>query len=205
MSKIKTIIFDFGDVFINLDKEGAMLNALDLFKVDEFEQDMLTVNIAYETGEITTDKFIDFYRNKFNYLSRSEIIDAWNYILKDFPKYRLEFLQELRQQSNLNLILLSNTNELHIELIKAAIPFYAEFKECFDAYYLSHEINRRKPNKDIFEFVLNENSLIANECLFIDDTAENTRTAVNMGMNVWNIDEKTEDVIDLFNIKKELF
>ena len=34
---VKTLIFDFGDVFINLDKEGAMLNALDLFKLESFD------------------------------------------------------------------------------------------------------------------------------------------------------------------------
>ncbi|RZW48000.1 MAG: HAD family phosphatase, partial [Flavobacteriaceae bacterium] len=28
---IKALIFDFGDVFINLDKQGAMDHALDLF------------------------------------------------------------------------------------------------------------------------------------------------------------------------------
>ena len=30
---IKTIIFDFGDVFINLDKDGAMANALEVFEL----------------------------------------------------------------------------------------------------------------------------------------------------------------------------
>jgi putative hydrolase of the HAD superfamily len=63
----------------------------------------------------------------------------------------------------------------------------------------------RKPNADIFEFVLKENNLIANECLFIDDTKDNTDTAEKLGFNIWNIDETKEDVINLFEIKKELF
>ena len=59
--------------------------------------------------------------------------------------------------------------------------------------------------KDIFQFVLNENNLKPEECLFIDDTTENTETASQLGINVWNNNPKMEDVIDLFTIKKDLF
>ena len=45
---IKTLIFDFGDVFINLDKSGAMQNALDLFGLKNFDADMIAINIKYE-------------------------------------------------------------------------------------------------------------------------------------------------------------
>ena len=62
-----------------------------------------------------------------------------------------------------------------------------------------------KPNSDIFDFVLRENNLKANECLFIDDTKDNTDTADKMGFYTWNIDETKEDVVTLFETKKELF
>ncbi|MBO3117342.1 HAD-IA family hydrolase [Winogradskyella sp. DF17] len=205
MSKIKSIIFDFGDVFINLDKDGAMTNALQLFQMEYFEDDILLTNIAYETGQITTIEFIDFYNNKFKNLDEKKIVEAWNYILRDFPEYRLKFLKDLKEKKDFSLILLSNTNELHIESVKNNVPFYEEFKACFNGFYLSHEIKKRKPNKDIFEFVLNEHNLIPKECLFIDDTYENTKSASQMGLHVWNIDERTEDVIHLFDIKKDLF
>ena len=100
---------------------------------------------------------------------------------------------------------MSNTNDLHIDFIKQNVSFYEDFKNCFDVFYLSQEIHLRKPNADIFEFVLKENNLIPNECLFIDDTKENTKTAEDLGFNIWNIDETKEDIIDLFKIKKTLF
>ena len=62
---IKTLIFDFGDVFINLDKHGAMKNALDLFGLETFEDDMIATNIQYEIGNISTSEFIQFYKSKF--------------------------------------------------------------------------------------------------------------------------------------------
>ena len=202
---IKTLIFDFGDVFINLDKQGAMQKALNLFNMATLESGMLDVNIKYEVGHISTSEFIKFYTSKFPNLNESDVVDTWNYIIKDFPDHRLKFIQKLAQEKNYTLILLSNTNDLHINYIKQNVSFYEDFKNCFDVFYLSQEIHLRKPNADIFEFVLKENKLIANECLFIDDTKDNTDTAGKLGFHIWNIDETKEDVVDLFEIKKELF
>ncbi len=202
---IKTIIFDFGDVFINLDKEGAMKNALELFKVDELSEELIAFNSFYEQGLIDTNEFIDFYLGNFPNISKQELIDTWNYIICDFPSKRLDFIQQLAKDKKYTLILLSNTNELHIDCIKKHISFYDDFKKAFNKFYLSHEIQLRKPNADIFQFVLDQNNLKPEECLFIDDTKENTDTASKLGFQVWNNDPKTEDVIDLFTIKKELF
>lgn len=196
---IDTLIFDFGDVFINLDKEGAMQNALNLFKLDTFEEDMTNTNILYEIGKISTEEFIAFYSSKFPHLTKQQLIDAWNFILRDFPKYRLKFLQKLAKEQRYKLILLSNTNDMHIDFIKANVSFYEDFKNCFDQFYLSQEIHLRKPNRDIFDFVLDNNNLKPEQCFFVDDTKENTDTAKSLGINVWNIDETNEDIINLFN------
>lgn len=202
---IKTLIFDFGDVFINLDKTGAMENALDLFELEHFEADMLKANIKYEIGKLSTFDFISFYKSKFPKLTETQIKNAWNCIIKDFPLNRLKFAQKLSENNNFKLILLSNTNDMHIAYIKENVSFYDEFKSCFDVFYLSHEIHLRKPNADIYQFVLDENNLKASECLFVDDTKENTDAAKQLGFHVWNIDENNEDVINLFETKKHLF
>ena len=205
MQKIKTLIFDFGDVFINLDKPGAMQYALDLFNLKTFDADMIETNILYEVGKISTSEFIQFYKSKFPEISETKLIYAWNCIIKDFPEHRLDFIKELALQKKYKLILLSNTNDMHIDYVKETVPFFEEFKQCFDVFYLSQQIHFRKPNTDIFEFVLTENNLIANECLFIDDTKDNTDTADKMGFHTWNIDETKEDIVTLFKTKKELF
>ena len=202
---IKTLIFDFGDVFINLDKEGAMTNALNLFEIKTFPEELIAINSLYEQGLISTDEFLEFYEDNFPKLNRETILDAWNYILKDFPLHRLEFLKGLARDKNYKLILLSNTNELHIDWIKDEVAFYEDFKNQFHEFYLSHEINLRKPNATIYEFVLKENNLQANQCFFIDDTKENTDAASKLGIHTWNINPDTEDVTNLFTINKHLF
>ncbi|CAH8294914.1 putative hydrolase of the HAD superfamily [Mariniflexile fucanivorans] len=202
---IKTIIFDFGNVFINLDIEGAMKHTFNEFEIDGLSEEMIAFNSFYEQGLISTEEFIEFYTENFPKLSNDELIDIWNFMLKDFPEHRLEFLQQLRNNSKYKLILLSNTNELHIDWVKEQVPFYETFKNCFDAFYLSHEINLRKPNQDIFDFVISENKLKANECLFIDDNADNCKTAKSLGIETWHINPETEDVSNLFKIKSDLF
>ena len=202
---IKTLIFDFGDVFLNLDKAGALKNALEHFKMDALSEELVAINTLYEQGLLSTEEFIEFYQDNFSNLTEKDIIDAWNYILKDFPKDRLNFIQELAQENKYKLILLSNTNELHINWVKEHIAFYEDFKNCFDQFYLSHEIQLRKPNANIYEFVLKQNGLKPQECLFIDDTKENTDGATKLDIHIWNIDETTEDIINLFAIKEDLF
>ena len=196
---INTIIFDFGDVFINLDKTGALKHALTLFGIDDFDESMLNINASYEKGLISTDAFLDFYRDRFPFVTKAELYEAWNKIIQDFPEYRMDFLRKLRDEKKYELMLLSNTNHMHIDYVKATVPFYEEFKALFDQFYLSHLVNLRKPDREIFEMVLYDNRLTSESCLFIDDTPENTQTAALLGIKTWTIDPEKEDVIDLFN------
>lgn len=200
---IKTIVFDFGDVFLNLDKQATKV-ALEKYGISEFSAEMKQKNEAYEMGLIPTKDFIGYYTGKFPQLSEEDFIAAWNSILLDFPKHKLSFLQQLADENIFQLILLSNTNELHIQWVEEHIPFFSEFKACFDAVYLSHEIEMRKPNKDIYEFVLRNHDRKPEEVLFIDDTTENTEAAAKLGIQVWNIKPRMEDVVDLFAIHKVL-
>ncbi|MGJ8593705.1 MAG: HAD family hydrolase [Aquaticitalea sp.] len=201
IGKIKTIIFDFGDVFINLDKVGAMEHALEIFEMKALSKEMIAFNALYEQGLISTDEFLEFYLDNFPKLSREQILDAWQFILKDFPQHRLEFIQKLASEKKYKLILLSNTNDLHINWIKENVSFFEDFKNSFDAFYLSHEINFRKPNADIYEFVLETHHIKADETLFIDDTEENILAASALGIHTWHIDPRTDDIVNLFESK----
>ena len=202
---IKNLVFDFGDIFINLDKPATYreMAALGVTKITE---EMIEVYHQYEKGLMTTNDFITFFQDKFG-LEKSDLIRSWNAVLLDFPKNRLEFIKELAASKKYRLFLLSNTNDLHISWIRENLgeAFYNEFKNCFEQFYLSHEINFRKPDTEIYEFVLNENNLIAEETLFIDDLSENTASANTLGINVWNLKPGEEDVVDLFIKNKNLF
>lgn len=195
---IKNIIFDFGDIFINLDKEGTY-KAMSALGVTKITEEMMAVYHQYEKGLMTTDEFIGFFYDKFK-IPKSDLIKAWNAVLLDFPQKRLDFLKDLSDSEKFRLFLLSNTNDLHIKWVQNSLgeKFYSKFKDSFEQFYLSHEIHFRKPDSEIYEFVLKENNLIANETLFVDDLKENTDAANKLGIHTWNLIPKKDDVTELF-------
>ena len=195
---IKNIVFDFGDIFINLNKV-AVYEHLARFGYSELTPEMDRIAKAYEVGNMSSEKFISELNKLIPNASRSEITTAWNSILLDFPESRLRFLEQLQKENSHRLFLLSNTNELHISWVKEAmgIERWNRFKACFEKFYLSHEIHMRKPNTEIFDFVLKENKLVPNETLFIDDTQENTDAAASIDIQTWHLIVGSEDVTDL--------
>ena len=198
---IKNIIFDFGDIFINLDKPATVRELTNKFGAFEISTEMDTVNKEFEKGILSADQFINFYATIFHKASKEELINAWNAIILNFPEYRLKFIERLALEKKYKLFLLSNTNDIHIRYVETTMwpQRYKRFKGCFEKFYLSHEINFRKPDSDIYEFVLKENKLIPEETLFIDDMKENTVAAKKLGMQVWNLIPETDDITDLFN------
>ncbi|MCG9970258.1 HAD family hydrolase [Christiangramia crocea] len=201
---IKAIIFDFGDVFINLDKD-ATSKRLKEMDIDKLPESIMAKNKEYEQGFITSDEISEHYRAHFPQLQTNDFLNSWNAMILEFPEYRFRFIQKLAEEKDYKLILLSNTNENHIEHIKSNVTFFEDFRNCFDAFYLSHEIGLRKPDPEIFEFILDQHELQPENCLFIDDTAEHTESAASLGFNTWNIEPTREDVIDLFTTKSDLF
>lgn len=201
---IKTIIFDFGDVFLTLDKSATQKH-LRKQGISELDAELVDINESYEKGLLSTDEFIHHYTNRFEKLTESEFSKAWNSILVEFPQQRLYFIKKLYSSGTYKLILLSNTNELHIDWVKKNIQVFEEFKACFDEFYLSHEIHFRKPDASIFKFVLKENHLNAVETLFVDDTLEHILTADQLGIHTWHLKAGQEEVTELFSKKADLF
>lgn len=207
MSTIKNLIFDFGDVFINLDKPAIERELFKLGVPETITLDMYHVASEYEKGLISNDTFTKYFTNKFAHISKSSLIKAWNAIILDFPEHRLKFIEQIRKDNKYKLILLSNTNNFHIEQVikNMSSSRYERFKNCFHKFYLSQEIHLSKPSAAIYEFVLNENNLNPNQCLFVDDLKENTDAASKLGIHTWNLIPGKEEVTHLFTINKHLF
>ncbi|MEO6173906.1 MAG: HAD family phosphatase [Flavobacterium circumlabens] len=195
---IDTIIFDFGDIFINLDKQ-ATISGFRKLGLKEWSTELDRLNLLFETGDISHDDFIEGFQKELPNASKEEILEAWNAVLADFPLYRLEFLQMLSKKYR--LFLLSNTDSIHIETFenKSGISFYSDFYQCFEKVYFSFEIGKRKPNADAFQYLINKHELSPKRTLFVDDKKENTDSAAALGFQVWNLQVGKEDVVDLFD------
>jgi putative hydrolase of the HAD superfamily len=197
---INTIIFDFGDVFINLDKQATIVG-LEKLGLKEWNEDLNQLNMQFEKGLISEENFLLGIQQHLLGASINEISRAWNAILLDFPLYRLEFLQKLSKKYR--LFLLSNTDSIHIYTFEQnkGVSFYSDFYQCFEKVYFSFEIGLRKPDAAIFNYLIQKYELSPKHTLFIDDKKENTDAALLLGFNVWNLQVGEEDVVDLFEKK----
>ena len=198
---IDTIIFDFGDVFINLDKEGT-INGLKKLGLSHWNEDLNQLNLQFEKGQITEENFLLGLQKHVPNATIEEISVAWNAVLLDFPLRRLEFLQKIPKKYR--LFLLSNTDAIHIETFERenGVSFCSDFYQCFEKVYFSFEMGMRKPDVEIYNYLINKHDLAPNRTLFVDDKKENTDAALSLGLQVWNLQVGQEDVVDLFS-KKE--
>lgn len=197
---INTIIFDFGDIFINLDKEGSV-NEFKKLGLESPNQVLLEKNDLFEKGKISELEFIESFQKFIPNASIDDIRKAWNKIIGDFPLYRLEFLQML--VGKYRLFLLTNTDSIHIEHFehKVGQSFSRDFYQCFEKVHYSYEMGMRKPDEAIFNYLIKHHDLSPKRTLFIDDKKENTDAAERLGIQVWNLQVGQEDVVDLFEKK----
>jgi len=185
---METIIFDLGGVIINLDnrlteKAFVAMGAQDFnhyfghgFAASFFKD--------YEVGKIDDQQFINDLRKMIQLeVPDNLIIDAWNALLLDFPPERIQLLDKLKKQYR--LFLFSNTNSLHMQAVQKiyqqAFPG-RELDDHFEKAYYSHTLKMRKPDKEAFEFIVQENKLNPTTTLFVDDALVNVEGAVKAGL-----------------------
>jgi putative hydrolase of the HAD superfamily len=185
-NSITTLIFDFGGVIINLDLPQCIENLKKLGAVSiesylsNFGQKEFF--LQFEKGEIGIPEF----RNEIRKLTPktvtdAEIDDAWCSFLVDVPAERLVLLEKLR--SNYKLLLLSNSNPLHVDVsaAKALEGLGKTIRDYFDKCYFSYEMGLAKPDPAIFDALLADAGVTANECLFLDDGPKNIEIANSLG------------------------
>ena len=195
---IKNIIFDFGGVFINLDHD-AVPRGLKKYGLQVPGETLISLSQHYEKGEMDSKDFLDAAYKAIPGSQVDEIRQIWNQTIDDFPLERLEFLVRLKGSRQYRMFLLSNTNALHIEQVKEnmGFPAFERFRKCFEAFYLSHQIGMRKPDSEIFNFVLDQNDLRPEDTLFIDDTLEHIESASKLGIKTWHLDTARESILEL--------
>lgn len=208
MQGIQNIIFDLGGVLLNIDYNRPLEEfqklGVDINKHFYSQKEQDKIFDLLEIGKINEDEFVSLIQKKTNTLiSHSQIIHAWNSILLDFPLRRLQILQQL--QLHYNIYLLSNTNEIHEKAFNKILQQtcgYPTLAVFFDRVYFSHRIGLRKPNREIFEFVLNENNLTPAETLFIDDSKQHIDSAKKLGIQTIHLTDNMTIENDIFLPKK---
>jgi epoxide hydrolase-like predicted phosphatase len=194
---IKNVIFDIGNVLISfkpadfLDKMGYPENAKniilrDIFKSKEWQ--------LIDNGDLSTGEAIDSIASRSS-LTRQEIIDIFNLrinILHPIDR-NIKLLPSLKKRG-FKLYFLSNFPSDIFNDVFEVYPFFS----FFDGGIISARVKASKPDKKIFEILLNKYSILPYECLFIDDLEQNVKTAESIGMTgIWLYDSvELSDLIE---------
>ncbi len=192
LNDFENIIFDLGNVIIDLDLEATNKGFRALFK-DRYDEIFNSLNKGevfnkYEKGEITSKEFIQTIKAFHPVILEEQIVDAWNAMLLYIPKERLQILKQLKR--NHRTFCLSNTNHIHIDWICQYLESAFNLKDLnsfFEKVYYSHLIGMRKPDLEIFDFVLNQNDLDPKKTLFIDDTKGHLEGAEKLGIKTYHM------------------
>ena len=186
--KIKNIVFDLGGVLVDLDFKAAIngLQKAGFANVKEqlqaFDRDGIFQK--FELGEMTAEEFRTAIRENSSVELTDEEVDAlWNAMLLEVPREKLELILHLR--GKYMVYLLSNTNSIHWDYVCKNAFNYRGFRvnDYFEETFLSYEMHLAKPDKAIFEKVLQDANLLPEETLFIDDSEANCKAAEEVGIH----------------------
>jgi len=203
LTNIRNIILDLGGVILELDVDRTVMefNALGFPRGKNIEAILSkhTFFLEFETGKISTDEFIsklmEIHENK---VSQENVIKAWNAMIRGFKADNIKLLQKLRK--NYRLFLLSNTNAIHETLYNNQLKEdhgIDNLDRIFDKVYYSHDLKMRKPDPEIFRFVLDDQQFPPEECLFVDDTLMHVESARSVGIRAYHLasPERITDVL----------
>ena len=102
MKNIKTIIFDLGDVLLNINYQLTIIEfaKFGVKNADSFYSKEVQTNLFndIESGKISADSFLKLLQKETKNASKNEVRNAWNAMLIDLPKERIELLKQLKQE-----------------------------------------------------------------------------------------------------------
>ena len=177
---MQTIIFDFGNV-VGFFDHWRTLGKLERF-TDMPAQEMYDMVCAgplgddFESGRIGEDEFLRRFSAGCRLTCpRAYLAEACADIFWPNPEI-CELIPKLKPRYR--LLLGSNTNAIHARFFKQQ---FADVFRHFDALVLSHEIGVRKPQAGFFQHCQTLAHGRPDECLFLDDLAENVQSACTLG------------------------
>jgi putative hydrolase of the HAD superfamily len=179
---IKTIFFDLGNVIIPFDFKRAYsrLQLLCDYPVTEIPQRLRATDLVsrFESGQIAAEQFVTEFSTALELrINYEEFCDLWTSIFLPEPLIQESLLVDLGRQYP--LMILSNTNPIHFNMILANYPLL----QHFDQHVLSYEVGALKPSAKIFEEAIARAGCGAAECFFTDDLAVNVEAAREQGMD----------------------
>ena len=180
---IKALIFDLGNVIVNL-------NMRKFYKKILPKSDNKQINIykdlwepieKLDKGLFSKEEFYQEAKKRFQFqdVGKEEFFNMFNSIFDSLNYKLLDFIKKLKKDKMYKVFALSNTNPLHVEFLAKNI---IDFRDYFNQVFYSFELGMIKPDPKIFLHVLEHINYKPSECIFIDDNRKNVKVAEQIGM-----------------------
>jgi len=177
----KAIIFDLGNVLVQFDFE-RWRRALENFcpyAAAEIRRRIAATDLVerFETGLIEPPEFVAQLSRILDLdMEYAGFCKLWSSIFTDplIPEVMLQ-----RLAARYRLVLLSNTNAIHFEMIRENYPLLRHFHERI----LSYEVHAMKPRREIFQAALERCGCRPEECFYTDDIAAYVEAAQRLGID----------------------
>jgi putative hydrolase of the HAD superfamily len=204
LKNIKNLIFDLGGVILDIDIERTIRGFRNAGMQHIFPEEIMFSSHPffekYETGMISSDVFRNELRRiTLNHLIDDEIDAIWNALIVGFEPAKIELLKKLK--TKYRTFLLSNTNAIHevaYNKILKETTGVENLRLLFEDIFYSHIIHLRKPDPEIFKYILNQTGLVPEETLFIDDLEINLNSAARFGIRTYHLSGQ-DSILKIFN------
>lgn len=179
---IRAVIFDLGGVIVPLDFSSAYaaIEALCPYTASEIARRIRSSGLVekYETGQLNSESFVAQLSALLElHVTYRQFRELWSKLFLPDPLIPESLFAEL--SSRYPLILLSNTNELHFENIRARFPLIRHFQHLV----LSYQVGAAKPSRRIYEEAIARAGCRAEECFYTDDVPAYVEGAKQAGID----------------------
>lgn len=180
---IRAVIFDFAGVLV----QPGSFRELEREFAKEVNLPYVTVRAAiklnwdeWKLGLISKNGFLNSVIEELALESKYKKI-LWQKMLDHFELNLsvTKYLTKLKKKG-MKLYVMSNFT---IDLFKPFAKKYG-FKAVFDKYFISEKLGVAKPDREIFDNFLEKTGFLPEQCIFIDNEAENKKTARALGFKV---------------------
>lgn len=179
---VRALFFDLGNVLVPFDY-GRFYRRLgphsklgteeiaSRFKASEWPA-------LYETGAISTAEFYDKCCHTLDLqMPFAPFAEAWSAIFDSSGNFEAEFFRILA--SRYTLVLLSNTNELHLQFLLKQFPWL----RLFHRFALSFRVGEKKPGSRIYHAALEMAGVQPGDAFYADDVEEYVTAARLLGIS----------------------